>query len=119
MRFKVIDPQTGKYPDVAKIALTEEWAKKLIYCDIDGFYIDEYGGLALVDDCGAAAWCPEDRFVVEWEQGPNELLDRNLRLRAVIDELPERFVPLELVRIFNDHEVIIKNALLKKHGVEV
>lgn len=71
MKFRVIDPKTGEYPDVAKIALTEEWAKDLAYYDIDGFYIDEDGCLVLIDDCGTAA-CPEDRFIVIWEEGPKE-----------------------------------------------
>ena len=72
MKVRVIDPKTGEYPDVAKIALTEGWAKNLIYCDIDGFYVDEDGCLVLIDDCGTAAFCPEDRFAVIWEQGPKE-----------------------------------------------
>ena len=39
MTFDVIDPKTGEYPDVEQIVLTEEWAKRLIYCDIDGFLL--------------------------------------------------------------------------------
>lgn len=35
--FDVIDPKTGEYPDLEKIARTEEWAQNLIYCDMDGF----------------------------------------------------------------------------------
>jgi len=53
------------------------------------------------------------------EQREAELLDQIRRLRAVIDEMPGRVVPLELVNIFDDKDVVIKNALLKKHGVEV
>lgn len=37
IRFDVIDLQTGKYPDLEKIALHEKWAKHLIYCDMEGF----------------------------------------------------------------------------------
>lgn len=65
MKFTVIDKKTGEYPDVCKIALKEEWAKHLIYCDIDGFYIGEDGMLILVDDCNNSACCPEDRFSVK------------------------------------------------------
>lgn len=64
MKFTVIDNITGEYPDCEQIALKEDWAKGLIYCDIDGFYIGEDGALILMDDCGNARWCPEDRFYV-------------------------------------------------------
>lgn len=64
MEFGVIDPQTGGYPNVEKIALTEEWAKHLIYCDIDSFAITEDGHLLLIDDCGNIAYCPVGRFKV-------------------------------------------------------
>ena len=62
--FSVIDNRTGKYPDCETIALTEEWAKHLIYCDIDCFAITEYGQLVLVDDCNNIAYPPADRFTV-------------------------------------------------------
>lgn len=67
MTFNVIDPKTGEYPDVEQIVLTEEWAKRLIYCDIDGFYINEDGNLLLMDECGNYAYCPPDRFQVNFE----------------------------------------------------
>lgn len=67
--FTVIDNETGKYPDCQKIALTEEWAKHLIYCDIDMFAVTEDGGLILMDDCGNCAYCPSDRFTVIFEKG--------------------------------------------------
>jgi RNA polymerase subunit RPABC4/transcription elongation factor Spt4 len=67
MKFKVIDNQTGQTPDCEKIALNEEWAKNLIYCDIDTFAITEDGVLVLTDDCGNMAYCPPDRFTVEQE----------------------------------------------------
>jgi hypothetical protein len=72
MKFKVIDKKTGEYPDVQNIALTEDWAKRLIYCDIDGFYISDDGVLALVDDCNNMAYCPSDRFEVVWESEGEE-----------------------------------------------
>lgn len=65
--FSVVDNATNEYPDVEKIALNEEWAKHLIYCDIDGFFVGEDGHLILVDDCGNAAWCPADRFSIVYE----------------------------------------------------
>ena len=60
--FSVIDPKTGEYPNVWKIALTEEWAKQLMYGDIDEFAISEEGQLVLLDECGNYAYCPEGRF---------------------------------------------------------
>lgn len=65
IEFEVIDNQTGQHPDVEKIALTEEWAKRLIYCDIDGFAIMEDGTLILIDDCNNIAYPPSDRFTVK------------------------------------------------------
>lgn len=65
MKFTVIDKKTGEYPNVEKIALKEEWAKGLIYCDIDGFYIGENGELMLADECGNYAFCPPNRFEVK------------------------------------------------------
>lgn len=62
--FDVIDPKTGEYPDLEEIARTECWAQNLIYCDMDGFYINEDGNLILMDECGNCAYCPEDRFEV-------------------------------------------------------
>lgn len=67
MKFTVIDLKTGEYPDVERIALREEWAKGLIYCDIDGFYLGQDGELILADDCGNFAFCPIGRFKVEIE----------------------------------------------------
>ena len=55
--FTIIDNTTGNYPDCEKIALEEEWAKGLIYCDIDTFAITEDGNLILMDDCGNSAYC--------------------------------------------------------------
>ncbi|HNW32677.1 MAG TPA: hypothetical protein PKL44_00295 [Candidatus Dojkabacteria bacterium] len=62
--FHVIDKLTGKEADTYEIALKEEWAKNLIYCDMEGFALQEDGSLILVDECGTFAYCPEDRFEV-------------------------------------------------------
>ena len=65
--FTVKNPD-GSIPDTEKIALTEKWAKELVYCDVDGFCIDEYGYPILLDDCGNAAFPPMGRFIVEWHK---------------------------------------------------
>jgi hypothetical protein len=67
MRFKVVDPRTGEYPDLRRIALTEDWARGLMYCDMEGFALEEDGTLLLLDECGAYREAPADRFVVEFE----------------------------------------------------
>lgn len=76
MTFKVIDKKTGKEADSYKIALKEDWAKCLVYCDIEGFALTEDGVLVLMDECGNVAYCPDNRFEVivneekpqgEWE----------------------------------------------------
>ena len=33
--FDVVDTKTGEYPDLEKIALKEDWAKHLMYCDME------------------------------------------------------------------------------------
>ena len=66
--FRVLDTRTHQEPtpeELEQIALTEPWAKDLIYCDIEGFWLDEYGNLALTDDTGRIVYCPVDRFVVQ------------------------------------------------------
>ena len=64
LEFTVIDKTTGKYPDLKQLALKEEWAQNLIYCDMDGFCINEDGNLLLMDECGNMAYCPPERFRV-------------------------------------------------------
>ena len=67
MNFTVIDKKTGEFPDLWKIALEEEWAKGLMYCDMEGFALLEDGSLLLLDECGKFEYCPEDRFIVVFE----------------------------------------------------
>lgn len=65
--FKVIDKKTGKEADAEEIALHEDWAKGLVYCDIEGFAITEDGELILADECGNFAYCPDGRFEVQFD----------------------------------------------------
>ena len=65
--FKVIDKKTGKEADVEEIVLHEDWAKGLVYCDIEGFAITEGGELILADECGKFAYCPEDKFEIQFD----------------------------------------------------
>ena len=65
--FTVIDTKTGEYPDLCEIALNEDWAKGLMYCDMEGFAIEEDGTLILLDECGKHRYCPEGRFEIVWE----------------------------------------------------
>lgn len=67
MTFRVIDKKTGKEADPYEIALREEWAKQLCYCDMDGFAILEDGTLLLVDECGKFEYCDTDRFEVVFD----------------------------------------------------
>jgi len=48
-----------------EIALNEEWAKDLMYCDMESFAIAEDGSLLLCDECGKFTYCPPNRFRVE------------------------------------------------------
>lgn len=67
MTFKVIDNTTGKEADVEQIALKEEWARDLIYCDMEGFALTEDGYLILLDECGHFVFCNMDRFKVVFD----------------------------------------------------
>jgi len=67
MKFKVIDNRTREKADPQEIALHEDWAKSLMYCDMDGFAINEDGTLILLDECGRFEYCPAGRFTVEVE----------------------------------------------------
>lgn len=43
----------------------EEWAKQLIECDMEGFFIGEDGQLILADECGNFAYVPrEDKYLI-------------------------------------------------------
>lgn len=63
--FKVIDGLTGKEADIKKIALSENWAYRLVYSDMDGFFIGQDGqSLILADVCGNFVYCDTDRFKI-------------------------------------------------------
>lgn len=68
MEFTVIDKVTGKEADIERIALTEEWAKGLAFCDMDGFAITECGDLILLDECGRYVDVSPERFEVRFAE---------------------------------------------------
>lgn len=70
--FTVIDNRTGHEPDYEKIALTEDWAKHLIYCDVEGFALTENGSIVLLDECGNYVYVPENRFRVVFDNNCSE-----------------------------------------------
>ena len=71
--FHVIDKTTGKEADPYEIALNEDWAKSLCYCDMEGFAILEDGTLILVDECGRFEFIQEnDRFEIVWDEVTDE-----------------------------------------------
>ena len=37
---------------------------RVMYCDIDGFAIEQDGTLVLIDECGQIAYCSSDRFEI-------------------------------------------------------
>ena len=71
--FYVFDKKTGKEADAYEIALNEDWAKHLMYCDMDGFAIEQDGTLILIDECGQLAYCPSGRFEICTESRLKEL----------------------------------------------
>lgn len=73
--FSIIDTQTNTSAELEKIALKEEWAKDLMYCDMEGFAITESGDLILLDECGKYAYCPTGRFSIEIKIAQREYND--------------------------------------------
>ena len=71
--FCVFDKKKNKEADCYKIALKEDWAKCLCYCDMNGFAITQDGMLILLDECGRYTYCPDNRFKVVDETRLKEL----------------------------------------------
>lgn len=95
MRFTVLDTKTGKEADTYKIALKEEWAKSLCYCDMEGFAVEEDGTLLLVDECGKFEYCPEGRFkiVPEIETNADKIRQMNDEDLAYLISCPYEIYP--------------------------
>lgn len=64
--FIVIDRETRKEADLYAIVLEsykkKGWARNLIYCDLEGWAIEQGGTLIIVDECGNYAYPSADRF---------------------------------------------------------
>ena len=138
IEFKVIDNNTGKEADIGKIALKEDWAKGLMYCDMQGFAILDDGNLVLLDECGKFEYCPSERFSIQFED--SVVLSREELSKALTDNFnmgkkeaqfySERVaIPTtrkETVREIlnavdnesNGQTISITNYLRKKYGVE-
>ena len=65
--FHVIDAKTGKESDIERIARREKWAARLIYCDMEGWAIEQDGSLMLMDECGNYKYADRERFKVVWD----------------------------------------------------
>ena len=74
--FCVFDKKKNKEADCYKIALKEDWAKCLCYCDMEGFAITQDGMLILLDECGKYTYCPDNRFKVVAEAQLKELHEK-------------------------------------------
>lgn len=74
--FAVFDKQAKKEADDYKIALEEDWAKFLCYCDMEGFAITQDGNIILLDECGKYVYCPCDRFEIITEARLKELQEK-------------------------------------------
>ena len=74
--FCVFDKKKNKEADCYKIALKEDWAKCLCYCDMEGFAITQDGMLILLDECGRYTYCPDNMFKVVAESELKELQEK-------------------------------------------
>lgn len=147
LNFKVIDNITRKEANISEIVLKEDWAKGLMYCDMQGFALLEDGNLVLLDECGKWEYCPSDRFEIipegsvvmskeEWKQIKNSLyyskeeLENKLQkarketakeiLQEIIQVKKEVRFRVGMGEIFPHKDLIEKlYELAKKYGVEV
>ena len=122
IKFSVIDNKTGEYPDLYKIALKEEWAKDLMYCDMEGFSINEDGQLILSDECGKFVYCPSDRFTVVFEDSVVLSMEK-VKAQARKETAKDILTELKNTRFHKgtltyDFEVAL-NKIAEKYGVEV
>ncbi len=61
--FRVVWASNGEpADDLEGIALNCEWAKGLMYCDMQGFAVEPDGTLLLLDECGNHRYPPEGLF---------------------------------------------------------
>lgn len=97
IEFKVIDNNTGKEADIGEIALKEDWAKGLMYCDMEGFAILDDGNLVLLDECGKYEYCPSERFSVKFED--SVVLSREEYEKGIIERESMRN---QIAELFND-----------------
>ena len=96
--FRVIDNNTGKEPefqDLGVIVVSEEWASRLIWPDVERFAVDDYGILILMDSCGNYVYPPNNRFRVERanENCVKELKAENTKLRKRVKALAKALLP--------------------------
>lgn len=72
--FWVKDKETGKEAELYEIVLKSykegSWAKDLIYCDLEGWGIEDDGTLIVCDECGSFAYPPQERFEIVWNHRP-------------------------------------------------
>jgi len=66
--FRVIDNQTGLEANPVDIAIDEEWAAHLVWCDMENFALLPDGTLILLDECGNYAYCPDGRFTINGQE---------------------------------------------------
>ena len=130
IEFKVIDNNTGKEADIGEIALKEDWAKGLMYCDMEGFAILDDGNLVLLDECGKYEYCPSERFSVkfedsvvlsmkEWECLHTDYAKALYNVRQnTIKETAEKFLQLAYDRCLEKRFIKKVEELAKQFGVD-
>ena len=78
MKFVVIDKETGKEADLYEIVMKsyneESWAKDLVFCDLEGWAIQDDGTLIVCDECGTFAYPPQERFEI-WVKLPGKKVE--------------------------------------------
>ena len=116
--FTVIDNNTGKQADKAGIALNEEWAGKLMYCDMEGFAILEDGSLILADECGRFEYCPEGRFSVVEKNTMPRYIDADALYRDTEKRIAEAH-EARMAVVDDDFLDLINDAYVDEDVVEV
>jgi len=102
VHFRVL-LKNGDIPDIVQIAQNFDWAKDLMWMDMECFLIDENGYVYLSDEMGSFVWADQDMFRVEFpieEMLRAELADRDETIYKLKEENEQ------LIRSFCEYETI-------------
>ncbi len=113
VHFRVL-LKNGDIPDIEQIAQNFEWAKSLMWMDMECFLIDENGNVYLSDEMGSFVWADQDMFRVEFPI--EEMLRVELARRdEQLEEMYNQYRDTEN----NARAMIVENTMLHEKIIEL